>query len=72
MSGNKAMLTRAAIWTVASVLFLDVAVGKVRNVRAVGLVVSPWRYLQVVFWVGMLGFWGWTGWRAWRAGRVAR
>ncbi len=58
----KAALVRAVVWLAASVMFEDVAWGRMRALREAGLAVSPWRYLQVAFWVVMLGFWGWEVW----------
>ena len=66
----RAALVRAVIWLVASLLFVDVAWNKVRDLRAAGLAVSPWRYAQVGFWALMLVFWAWSAWSNWQRMRV--
>jgi hypothetical protein len=62
----KSAMVRALIWVAASLLFADVAWGKVRDLRAAGMAVSPWRYVQVGFWVVVLGFWVWQAWANWQ------
>jgi hypothetical protein len=68
----KVALMRAAVWILASALFLDISWSKVVDLQATGGQVSPWRYAQAGFWVFVLLFWLYQGWKSVRAFRAAR
>lgn len=62
---KKALLVAGA-WVLISVIFLDVSVSRVLDLRSARSYVGPWRYGKVVIWCVVLGFWLWNGLRNWR------
>ena len=62
---NRRMLITSAVWIVLCLVFLDVAVAKVTDLRAAHQPVSVLRYAQIAFWIVLLAFWVWSLWRSW-------
>ena len=68
----QATLVRSLVWTLSSVLFLDVAWNRILDLKTAGRAVSPFRYAQVVFWCGMVPFWAWQLWNGWQRYRALK
>jgi hypothetical protein len=66
----KAQAGISAGWVGLSLFFLDMVYSRIQHLRAVGDLVSPWRWVQVVFWIGMLIFWIYRTWFCWTRYRM--
>lgn len=66
------LIVRSILWVAISLAFLVWNLRRIVQMRALGLPLRWWAYVQVVLWLIALCFWVWAGWRDFRRREARR